>query len=81
VHHAVGVMLAPSGPTWEQTTTYSPGSRSIWLLAIAPCRVRADRDRPGLSTAAIVVVKLLVGIAFGPYGGSLADRPTFAASS
>lgn len=45
-----------------------------WLLAVAlPSFVYTETGSGG-STAAIVVIQLLTSIAFGAYGGSLADR-------
>jgi predicted MFS family arabinose efflux permease len=45
-----------------------------WLLAVALPAFVYTETGSGRSTAAIVVIELLIGIAFGPYGGSLADR-------
>lgn len=45
-----------------------------WLLAVAlPAFVYIETGS-GRSTATIVVTELVIGIVFGPYGGSLADR-------
>jgi predicted MFS family arabinose efflux permease len=45
-----------------------------WLLAVAlPAFVYAETGS-GRSAAAIVLIELVVGIAFGPYGGSVVDR-------
>ena len=45
-----------------------------WLLAVALPAFIYTETGSGRSTAAVVVVELLVGIVFGSYGGSLADR-------
>jgi MFS family permease len=45
-----------------------------WLLAVALPAFVYTETGSGRSTAAIVVVELLIGIVVGPYGGSLADR-------
>jgi Na+/melibiose symporter-like transporter len=45
-----------------------------WLLAVALPAFVYTQTGSGRSTAAIVVVELAVGIAFGAYGGALADR-------
>jgi MFS family permease len=45
-----------------------------WLLAVALPAFVYTETGSGRSTAAIVLIELLVGIAFGPFGGSLADR-------
>ena len=45
-----------------------------WLLAVAlPAFVYIETGS-GRATATIVVTELVIGIVFGPYGGSLADR-------
>ncbi len=45
-----------------------------WLLELAlPLYVFIETDS-GLSTASVYVVRLLIGVLFGPFGGSLADR-------
>ena len=45
-----------------------------WLLAVAlPAFVYIETGS-GRATATIVVTELVMGIVFGPYGGSLADR-------
>lgn len=45
-----------------------------WLLAVAlPAFVYVETGS-GRSTAAIVIVELVIGVVVGPYGGSLADR-------
>ena len=45
-----------------------------WLLAVALPAFVYTETGSGRSTAAIVLIELVAGIAFGPYGGSLADR-------
>jgi predicted MFS family arabinose efflux permease len=45
-----------------------------WLLAVALPAFVYTETGSGRSTAVIVVIGLVIGIAFGPYGGSLADR-------
>jgi predicted MFS family arabinose efflux permease len=45
-----------------------------WLLVVALPAFVYTETGSGRSTAAIVVIELIVGIACGPYGGSLADR-------
>jgi MFS family permease len=45
-----------------------------WLLAVALPAFVYSETRSGRSTAAIVIIELLIGICFGPYGGGLADR-------
>ena len=45
-----------------------------WLLAVALPAYVYVATGSGRSTAAIVVIELLVAIAWGPYGGSLVDR-------
>jgi predicted MFS family arabinose efflux permease len=45
-----------------------------WLLAVALPAFVYTETGSGAATSAIVVIELLVSIAFGPYGGSLADR-------
>jgi MFS family permease len=45
-----------------------------WLLAVALPAYVYTQTGSGVSTAAIVVIELIAGIVFGPYGGSLADR-------
>ena len=45
-----------------------------WLLVVALPAFVYTETGSGRSTAAIVVIELVVGIACGPYGGSLADR-------
>ncbi len=45
-----------------------------WLLVVAlPAFVYAETES-GRSTAIIIIIELLVGIVFGPYGGALVDR-------
>ena len=45
-----------------------------WLLVVALPAFVYTETGSGRSTAAIVVIELVVGIAFGPLGGSLVDR-------
>ncbi len=45
-----------------------------WLLAVALPAFVYTETGSGRDTAVIVVIELVVGIALGPYGGSLADR-------
>ena len=45
-----------------------------WLLAVALPAFVYTETGSGRSTAAIIIIELLIGIVFGPYGGSLADR-------
>jgi predicted MFS family arabinose efflux permease len=45
-----------------------------WLLAVALPAFVYTETGSGASTAAIVVIELIAGIVFGPYGGGLADR-------
>jgi predicted MFS family arabinose efflux permease len=45
-----------------------------WLLAVALPAFVYSETHSGRSTAAIVIIELLIGICFGPYGGGLADR-------
>jgi MFS family permease len=45
-----------------------------WLLAVALPAFVYTETGSGRSTAVIVVIQLLVGVALGPYGGSLVDR-------
>ncbi len=45
-----------------------------WLLAVALPAFVYTETGSGRDTAVIVVIQLIVGIAVGPYGGSLADR-------
>jgi len=45
-----------------------------WLLAVALPAFVYTQTGSGRSTAAIVVIELVVSIGFGPHGGSLVDR-------
>lgn len=45
-----------------------------WLLVVALPAYVYTATGSGIATSAIVVIELGVGICFGPYGGSLADR-------
>ena len=45
-----------------------------WFLLVALPAFVYTQTESGRSTAIIVVIELLVGIVFGPYGGALADR-------
>ena len=45
-----------------------------WLLAVALPSFVYIETGSGRATATIVVTELVIGIVFGPYGGSLADR-------
>lgn len=45
-----------------------------WLLAVALPAFVYTETGSGRATATIVVIELVVGIGFGPYGGSLTDR-------
>ena len=45
-----------------------------WLLIVALPAFVYTQTGSGRSTSAIIIIELLVGIIFGPYGGALADR-------
>jgi MFS family permease len=45
-----------------------------WLLAVALPAYVYTQTGSGRATATIVVTELVIGVVFGPYGGSLADR-------
>lgn len=45
-----------------------------WLLIVALPAFVYTQTESGRSTAVIIVIELLVGIVFGPYGGALVDR-------
>ncbi|HEY6629737.1 MAG TPA: MFS transporter [Acidimicrobiia bacterium] len=45
-----------------------------WLLAVALPAFVYTQTGSGRATATIVVTELVIGVVFGPYGGSLADR-------
>ncbi len=45
-----------------------------WLLIVALPAFVYTQTESGRSTAVIIIIELLVGIVFGPYGGALVDR-------
>ena len=58
---------------WSSVVALSTTSGD-WLVAVAlPAFVYVETGS-GRATATIVVTELVIGIVFGPYGGSLADR-------
>ena len=69
--HAVGVAepRLPAGP--HRGLVNDIGD---WMLSLAlPIYVFTETGS-GRDTAAVFLIELVVGVAFGPYGGALADR-------